>query len=168
MTNERDTSLALELKAAMDRETELFGDLGSALEKLQESLHARSWGTGLSTAQAVEMSAASIEKADAARDAAFVALRESLALPRATAFSAVLPFLPDGVRGELEASWRNLRASMVRLKTASGRARYAATTLADALNGILEQVFPYRKGKIYSRKGTPTSVGGAVLVDRRL
>ena len=168
MTNAQAPSPARTLRDAMDREAALFTALGDALEQLRDSLNAHSWGPGLATAQKVEMAAASVEKADEARDAAFAALRTSLGMPKATAFSAVLPRLPDGVREELEESWRRLRTSIVRLKTASSRARWAASTLADALNGILEQAFPYRKGKIYSRKGMPTSVGGAVLVDRSL
>ena len=58
--------------------------------------------------------------------------------------------------------------SVVRLKTATGRMRYAAEALSQTLNRILEEAFPYRKGKIYSRRGKPTSVSGALLVDRKL
>ena len=46
--------------------------------------------------------------------------------------------------------------------------RYSAEALAETLNRILEEIFPYRKGKIYSRRGRTTSVSGALLVDRRL
>jgi hypothetical protein len=80
--------------------------------------------------------------------------------------SSVLPVLPDLLRSQMEESWRSLRMAVVRLKTATGRMRYSAETLASTLNGILETVFPYRKGKIYSRRGTPTGVSGAVLVDK--
>ena len=68
----------------------------------------------------------------------------------------------------MEESWRGLRMAVVRLKTATGRMRYSAEALALTLNRILEQVFPYRKGKIYNRRGTPSAVSGAVMVDRRL
>jgi len=89
-------------------------------------------------------------------------------LPREIAFQALLPGLPDQQRGELDESWRNLRMSVVRLKTTTGRMRYAAEALAEALNRILEGIFPSLKGKIYSRRGTPTGVTGALLVDRKL
>jgi hypothetical protein len=105
-------------------------------------------------------------EADSARDEAFVLLRAAMNLPRETTFSALMPALPEEARGELEDGWRRLRVSVVRLKTATGRMRYSAEALADALNRILEQIFPYRKGKIYSRRGTPTGVSGALLVDR--
>ncbi len=105
-------------------------------------------------------------EADSARDEAFVLLRAAMQMPRETTFSALMPALPEEARAGLEDGWRRLRVSVVRLKTATGRMRYSAETLADALNRILEQIFPYRKGKIYSRRGTPTGVSGALLVDR--
>jgi len=160
-------ALAAALKAHVDSEAELFSDLGGAVERLRSSLEARSWGPGLAVAQAIEQSAAAIERAEVAREQAFEALRDALDLPRETAFSAVLPSVPEGQRQGLEESWRRLRSSVVRLKTASSRTHYAADALSEALNRILEQVFPYRKGKIYSRRGKATSVSGALLVDRR-
>ena len=165
---EATNALALGLRDAMDREAAMFARLGEETERLREAMHAKAWSTGLAIAQSIERSAGAIEAADGDRDGAFVLLREHMALPQETAFSAVLPSLPDGTREELEESWRRLRSSIVRLKTATSRMRYSAEALADALNRILEQVFPYRRGKIYSRRGTPTSVGGAQLVDRKL
>lgn len=166
--SERTCALARALQEAMDGEAELFCRLGREVETLREAVQARSWGAGLSISQAIEHSSVSIEEADARRDAAFVLLREHLAMPRETAFSAILPGLPDGVREELEESWRRLRASLVRLKTGTSRMRYQAEALAGTLNRVLDLVVPYRKGKIYSRRGTPTSVSGALIINREL
>jgi len=167
-TGARTLSLSATLKERMDAEAELFEDLGGAVERLRETLETRSWGPGLAVAQAIERAAGAVDTAEALRAGAFEALRDCLGMPRETAFSAVLPFAPDPARAELEASWRRLRTAVVRLKTAASRTRYATEALADALNRILEQVFPYRRGKIYSRKGTPTRVDGALLVNRQL
>ncbi|HEY9595982.1 MAG TPA: hypothetical protein VHE79_15990, partial [Spirochaetia bacterium] len=108
-----------------------------------------------------------IEEADEARDEAFARLRVALDLPAATAFSAVLPALPEAGRVALEDSWRALRVSVVRLKTATGTLRYSAETMSDTLNRMLNEIFPYRRGKIYSRRGTAKTVDGAMLVDQK-
>jgi hypothetical protein len=165
---ERTNALARALREAMDREADLFCRLGREVDTLREAVQARSWGAGLAISQAIEHSAASIEEADAQREAAFVVLREHMDMPRETAFSGILPSLPDGTREGMEESWRHLRASLVRLKTGTSRMRYSAEALAGALNRVLELILPYRKGKIYSRRGTPTSVSGALIVDREL
>jgi hypothetical protein len=166
--DEQTNALARELKDHMDREAELFCGLQRDVELLRVSFQEKDWNAGLAIAQGMERSAQAIEAVDAARDRSFALLRGAMKLPRETAFSAMLPALPDGQREALEESWRFLRMSVVRLKSATGRMRHSAEALAETLNRILERIFPYRKGKIYTRKGTPTGVSGAHMVDRKL
>jgi hypothetical protein len=164
--DERTDVLALSLRDRMEHEEALFAGLVLEVERLRDALQEKHWSAGLALAQGIERSAEKIGMADASRDKAFMLLRDAMDLPRETAFSALLPRLPEALRGEVEESWRRLRVTVMRLKTATGRIRYAAGVLSDTLARILEEVFPYRKGKIYSRRGTPTSVAGALLVDR--
>ena len=166
--DERKTLLARRLRAEMDREAQLFYELGCEVEKLKDSFHAKEWTPGLVIAERIDGFSGRIERAEADREAAFDDLRGELGHCSDTAFSSVLPRLPEECRGELEESWRGLRTSVVRLKTASGRLRYSAETLADTLNRMLEGIFPHRKGKIYSRKGKATAPSGSLLVDRKL
>jgi hypothetical protein len=156
------------LRAEMDRETALFTELGLEMEKLRDSFQAKHWITGLAVTERIQGCAARIEQAESAREAAFRSLRDGLGGGEEAALSAVLPRLPESSRTDLERSWRDLRASVVRLKTASGRLRYAADALGGTLTKLLEAVFPQRKGRIYSRKGTATAPSGALLVDRKL
>jgi hypothetical protein len=164
--DEHTNVLSRTLKDRMEREAELFRGLQRDVERLRVSLQEKDWNAALTIAQGMERSAQAVEEADGARDESFVLLRTALDLPRETAFSALLPALQDAPREELEESWRQLRMAVIRLKTTTGRLRYSAEALAEALNRILERIFPYRKGKIYSRKGTPTRVSAAHLVDR--
>jgi hypothetical protein len=166
--DEQTNALSRDLKDRMDREAELFCGLQRDVERLRVSIQEKDWNASLTIAQGMERSAQAIEEVDAARDRSFVLLRGALNLPRETAFSAMLPALPDGQREALEESWRFLRMSVIRLKTATGRMRHSAEALAETLNRILERIFPYRKGKIYTRKGTPTRVSGAHMFDRKL
>jgi hypothetical protein len=165
--DERTNALALSLRECMEREADLFAALGLEVERLRESFAERQWSPCLEIGQAMERSARMIECADGERDAAFEQLRDSLGVPAAITFSALLPGLPPQAREELEQSWRKLRMAVVRLKTGTGRLRYSAEALSSAFTRVLEGIFPYRKGKIYSRRGTPTSVSGALLVDRK-
>jgi hypothetical protein len=166
--DERTNALVRALKDRIDREADLFGTLGEEVQRLRDTFQQKSWGPSLALAENIEHSSRAIEEADTARDGAFCSVLEALDLPRETTMSAVLPMLPDLMRSEMEESWRTLRVAVLRVKTSAGRMRYSAETLASTLTGILEEVFPYRKGRIYSRRGTPTDVSGAVLVDHRL
>ena len=166
--DERTHALAVTMKDRLDREAELFERLGGDVDRLRESYQRKDWGSALAIAEGIQGSAGSIEEAETAREEAFALLRDARGLPRETFFSALLPGLPDEERGELEESWRRLRMSVVRLKTSAGRMRYAAEALAEVLNRMIEGIFPAMKGKIYSRRGRPTAVSGALLVDRKL
>jgi hypothetical protein len=166
--DEQTTALARRLRAEMDRETALFTELGCEVERLKDSFQAKEWAAGLAVADRMQDFSARIEAAEAGREAVFAQLRELLGRPGEAAFSAVLPRLPDGCRAELEQSWRGLRAAVVRVKTASGRLRYSAEALAVTFTRMLEAVFPHRKGRIYSRRGTATAPTGSLLVDRQL
>lgn len=162
------TVLAHRLRAEMDREAALFTELGLEVERLKDSFQAKEWTTGLAAAERLQAFSARIEQAEAGREAAFAGLRRALGRPQESAFSAVLPRLPDVCRADLEASWRGLRAAVVRVKTASGRLRYSAETLAGTFTRMVEAAFPHRKGRIYSRRGTATAPTGSLLVDREM
>ena len=166
--DERTTVLTRALRGTMERETVLFTDLRDEMDRLKEVFQGKKWTASLTVAQGIERFAEKLEEADIERDSAFVELRDALGLPREMTFSAILPRLPDVERRGLEAGWRDLRMSVVRLKTATSRMRYSAEALADTFNKALEEIFPHRKGKIYSRRGKTTSVNDAVLVDRKL
>jgi hypothetical protein len=166
--DERTARLARTLKDRIDLETGLFNGLGLELDRLRDSFQDKAWNDSLAIACGLERSTRMIEEADAARDEAFMLLKEAMDMPQESAFTAILPELPEDRRRELEESWRAMRVAIVRLKTSAGRMRYAAEAMADTFNRILEQVFPYRRGKLYSRTGAPTRALATHIVDHRL
>ena len=168
MDEERTAQAVEALKSGMERETALFTRLVADMDRLQDSFQARQWTQSLTIAQDFENAARDIEEADRARDATYESLKLSLGASAQAPFSSILFSVPADLRNGLAESWRNLRTSVFRLKMATGRVRYATQTMAEALNRILEGVFPHRRGKIYTRHGTSTPVVGSLLVDREM
>ena len=166
--DQQTTVLVKALKECMERETGIFDEMGQAVERLRVSFQQKEWTSGLVIAQGMERFAPLIERADEARDAAYVTLCGAMGVVPETAFSSVLSRLSAEHRGMLEQGWRNLRMSVARLSTATSRMRYSAEALAGTLSRILEEIFPHRRGRIYSRRGKATSVNDSLLVDRRL
>jgi len=166
--DEHTTALVEALAARMERECELFLVMGREVDRLRDSVQEKKWGQGLAIAQGLERFAGKVEEADTARDSAYQALCSNLAVPAGAVFSIVLSRVSADQRILLESRWRNLRTSVVHLGTASNRLRYYAEALGGTLGRILEEVFPHRRGRIYSRRGTATSVNDSLLVDRKL
>ncbi len=166
--DEQTTALVKTLKALMEREAELFLVMEREVDRLRDSVQLKKWTQGLTIAQSLERFAVKIEEADMARDRAFEELCGRVGLPADALFAVLLSRLEVEERLSLEQSWRALRISVVRLGTASNRLRYYAEALGGTLGRILEEIFPHRRGRIYSRRGTATSVNDSLLVDRKL
>jgi hypothetical protein len=160
--------LARKLRHEMDREAALFARLGADMDRLRDSFHARKWTESLTIAQGFESASREIADAEAARNASFDLLAAGLGAPEGSGFHEVLLRVPVTERNGLYASWRDLKMSVFRLKTATGRLRYSTETLADTLNRLLEAALPHRRGKIYTRSGKASDAVGSLLVDREL
>ncbi len=161
-------AMAWKLCDAMDMEAELFSRLGVEMDRLRDSFVAKKWNESLAIAQSFEGAALDIQNADRVRETAFGALKEGLGMPEEESFHALLSRVPAEERGSLEESRRKLGASVFRLKTTSGRLRYSTESLAESLNAILEGIFPHRRGRMYTRHGTPVAAAGSLIVDREL
>ena len=164
--DEHTNVLSRTLKDRMEREAELFRGLQAEVERLRVSLQEKDWNTALAIAQGMEHSAKAIEKADGARDESFVLLRDRHGPPPG---DRLLRAAPAHARTPRATSWRRAGGAShdghPARRPARGRLRYSRGSARRALNRILERIFPYRKGKIYSRSGKTTSVDGALLVD---
>jgi hypothetical protein len=161
-------ALAWKLADVMETEAALFKRLGVDVDKLRDSFQAKQWTDSLTIAQGFESAAHEIEAVDKARDNAFSSLKSGFGLPSQEPFSAVLSRMRPEERSSLEGSWRQLRTAIFRLKMATGRLRYSAETMGDTLSRFIESLFPHRRGKIYTRHGTPAQTGGALLIDKEL
>jgi hypothetical protein len=166
--NHASEDLARSLREGMDREAGLFSRLGADVDRLRDSFQAKQWTQGLTIAQSFESAAREIEEAEQARNRAFASLVSGLGAPPGAGFHDVILRVPVSERTALYESWRGLKISVFRLKTATGRLRYSSETMAETLNRILEQALPHRRGKIYTRHGTASGAMGSLLVDREL
>ncbi len=166
--NREHEALAWRLADVMETEAALFRKLGLDIDRLRDSFHAKQWTDSLRLAQGFDAAARELEAVDKARDNAFVSLKERMGFPTQEPFSAVLSRMPADERSGLEGSWRKLRTAILRLKTATGRLRYSAETMGDTLSRFIEGLFPHRRGKIYTRHGTPEPATGALIIDKEL
>jgi hypothetical protein len=166
--NHAPEGLARSLREGMEAEARLFSRLGADVDRLRDSFQAKQWTQGLTIAQSFESAALEIEAAERARGAAFASLVRGIGAPQDAGFHEVILRVPIAERTALYESWRELKMSVFRLKTATGRLRYSSETMADTLNRILEAALPHRRGKIYTRHGTASGAVGSLLVDREL
>ncbi len=70
-------------------------------------------------------------------------------------FYHVIAHLPDHERAEYADLYRRLKMCIVSIRSVTAGIDSYATAKAATLHGVLSELFPHRKGKIYSRTGIP-------------
>jgi hypothetical protein len=166
--DDRTGALVARLCQGMDREAVLFSGLVGEVDRLRDAFQGKQWTDSITVAQGLEGHARRIEAAERDREADVAALAAALGLPDGSPLSVLVARLDPDLRSSLDGSGRRLRTAVFRLKTATGRLRYCAETLSGTLERVLAGVFPHRRGRIYSRQGRTSEVGGSLLVDHSL
>jgi hypothetical protein len=94
-----------------------------------------------------------IEKRDDQRHRSFRTLKGLLGMVDGEPFRQMINELPEEHRGDLERLFRQLQGSVSKVRTLSGGLFYFFRSVQDSINQILNEVFPYRKGRLYSKRG---------------
>ena len=113
---------------------------------------------------ALRQLAEKIEALEEDRIQAYQTLKSSLQSDGEESFTEIVAHLPAKDRDELLALYRHLKAAVIRVKASAGLLNYYVQSMSDALRQILEELFPHRKGKMYSRTGKPTEPGDESLM----
>lgn len=156
------------LKRAMQEEARLLNDYAANLRSLQQTIGSRNWEAV--ERQIVELRglAGNIESVEARRVEAFRLLKSSLHLPSEETFDQVASRLVSPDREELMELHRKLRLAIIRVKGSSGLLGYYVSSMADTRRQVLEELFPHRKGRLYSRSGrTRATADESIMLDHK-
>ena len=142
-----------ELKSLILQETELLTRFLELERKLSESVYTRNWEDLQYCLEALEPISEEIAELDARRDAELAALKDALGVSASEGFYQVISRLPKSQRNELAAQFRGMKAAVFRLQGLSYQLESYLGTVSGTMREILEELFPHRRGNIYSRKG---------------
>lgn len=141
------------LKKTMADEARLLNEYAARLGALQRTVARRDWEAVEKHIAGLRNLTGEIERAEDARLEAYRRLKASLSIAGGASFDQVLSRLEAPVREELAEQQRGLRIAIIRVKGAAGLLGYYARTMADTSRAVLEELFPHRKGRMYSRSG---------------
>ena len=156
------------LAKAMGAEAELLNDYASRLNSLQQTIGQRNWEDVEKGIAGLRNLAGGVETAEAARVEAFQQLKADLFLPADAAFERVADSVAPAARDELRELHRRLKMAIVRVKGSSGLLGYYVRSALDARRQVLEELYPHRKGRLYSRSGRARATADeSLMLDRR-
>lgn len=137
----------------LELEAELFCSFARLENEIQNTVAEQNWSNLDNLLSRLEKRAEVINKIEEKRIVSFQALREKLGISEDMPFSRFISNVPDDYRDNLTEAYRSLETAICRVKGATARLGYYFKSLAGSLNRMLSEIFPYKKGKIYCRKG---------------
>jgi hypothetical protein len=152
----------------MDAETGLLNDYATRLQELQRTIAGRDWDAVQKGIAALRNLAGEVESAESARVEAFRALKAEHFLAAEESFERVIERLQGPERERLRELARRLKIGVVRVKGSSGLLGYYVRSALQARHQVLEELYPHRKGRLYSRSGRARSTADeSLMLDRK-
>jgi AAA+ ATPase superfamily predicted ATPase len=139
-------------------------DFADLQKDLQQAISKRQWTELNKEIDALRQLAEKIETLEEDRIQAYQTLKSSLQADDQESFIEIVSRLPAKERDELLVLYRHLKAAVIRVKASAGLLNYYVQSMSDALRQILEELFPHRKGKMYSRTGKAKEPGDESLM----
>jgi len=156
------------LEKAMEVEAGLLDRYAAGLQELQRTIGRRDWEAVQSGIAALRNLAGEVESAEAGRVEAFRALKAEHLLPAEESFERVSESLEGPQRERLREAARRLKIGVVRVKGSSGLLGYYVRSALQARHQVLEELYPHRKGRLYSRSGrTRSTADESLMLDRK-
>lgn len=148
----------------MKRELELLTLYAVHEEKIQGFIKNKNWKSLEKHIRDMDALSMSIQTVEEERVALFHASRIGMGLPEDAGFYQLAVRYPEAEREELAALYRNLKLSLLRIHGITECIDSYSRTAIDMVQQALKDLFPYRKGDIYSKRGKSLPLEGDALI----
>ncbi|MBN2509288.1 MAG: hypothetical protein JXB03_03385 [Spirochaetales bacterium] len=161
--------LGKNLANLMQREVTLLEEFARIEKSIRSHIHESDWDGLNDDLSMIEPVTAQINETEEGRHKVFTSLCGSLGKEPWEGFYHIIVHLEPGQRDECARLYRVLKLSVLTIQgiTFSIDAHVRAVSLT--VGKALDQLFPHRKGKLYSKTGTSVAAdAGPMLVNHRL
>ena len=157
------------VKSHLVRQSELLSEFGRREADLQEAIIERDWQAMDAVIPDLERLGDELEHLERQREAAVSASKQELGLDPEQSFPELIAKAEPQERAELASLYSNIQIAVLRVKNqTSGIDAYVRNSVRTA-NTVLGEIFPERKGTIYSRTGAHRQAhGSAIVLDHEL
>lgn len=147
-----------DLKDLMNREAEKLEELAGMETRLQRCVLDKNWAELEEIVRSLQGVAREVAHIENSRDLLYGELRRPLGVAASDGFYDFLAKLPPEERVELSALYRRLRLAVSQVRSATGGIDSYISATLSTMGRILEELFPSRRMKLYTRTGAK---GGA-------
>lgn len=157
------------LTALMGREAALLEQMADHELVLKESIVAHNWARLELSRRKLAPILQAIAEVEQARHSGFSQLREAVGENAEAGFYEVLLHFDDERRERAAGSYRSLKLTVLKIQAVTNSIEVYLRAVTGTMQEILGELFPFRKGSIYTRKGTASQTQSNPMVfSRRL
>ncbi|MBN2351864.1 MAG: hypothetical protein JXD23_04775 [Spirochaetales bacterium] len=132
-------------------------------EEMQRLVGERRWDGLENAILRLRKKSDAVDRSEEERVRSFQMLKVALGIPDNAGFFKLLPFIQEENRRTLTEAYRKLKLAVYAVKGATLRLSYYFQSYSETVKKIMGEIFPHRKGKLYSHTGRPTGT-----IDERL
>ncbi len=157
------------LEHHMERECVLLSGLYEKQVTLKEKIHTKDWNGLEETMSEMSDLADELVTVDKQRQLSYEKLQSHVSQDEETSFYGVVVRLPERERARLSDLYRKMKLSVLGIQTVTYCIDDHVQTINDTMHRILGELYPHRKGNIYSSEGMKReAAGNPLLFDRSL
>ena len=163
-----ETQSALErLIRGMRREMRLFEEFAAGEHRLNDLAKRKKWVEMQSLLEKLGGLAEKIERCEDERHVAYTSCKDKLKLEEGASFQTFVSRVPEKQRDALSGLHRDIKKKLLTIKSLSSGLIYYFACMQESIAQVLNEIFPHRKGKLYSPRGeTRESQEEAVVVNQ--
>ncbi|MBI9105209.1 MAG: hypothetical protein JEZ04_00600 [Spirochaetales bacterium] len=160
-------ALGMKLAKLMDAETELLNIICFEEEKLQKALRANNWNEMEVVINKLAPVSERMETIEADRDSVYQSMKTKLGKKQSDGFYSVAAHMDGRTREDCLSGYRKLKIALLRMRGLTSGIDQYVRTVGDTSRAVLNEVFPHRKGSIYSSTGSTRPVQSDPMVLNR-
>ena len=151
------------LEHLMKEEAETLESLSQVEEKLRKSVLNKDWANMDETLQNVKNLSEKVSQSEKIRAIVYQKIKTSCKASPEETFSDILIRIPPEDQGNLASLHRKICTSVEKVKCLTEGLDIYINSAMNTMDRILEEVFPSRRNKVYTRTGE-SSAGGQPMV----
>lgn len=153
----------------MERQVALLEHMVGYEITLKETIVAHNWTRLELARRKMSPILTEIAEVEAERHTAFLKLQKAVGEEPDAGFYEVLVHLDREIRERAADAYRTLKFTVLKIQGLTDSIDIYLKTITGVMQEILSELFPFRKGNIYTRRGTKRQVqANPMLISRRL
>lgn len=137
----------------IEEESLLLEKFHSEEKKLKGYLGEKDWVKLQSILENIDRLSVGLALVEKERNRCFTAFCRQLTASEGLSFYSMVAHLPNDLKANLTEKYRNLKLQVLKVQGVTRNIESITSTLSDTIRNTIEELYPYRKGKIYSSRG---------------